>query len=64
MRFSDLENQTRKQESLYPNMSNECRARRARGRADVDYSTTSVVLALWLLYSGAYMHWISAMPLS
>ena len=29
-----------------------------------NHSTTSVVLALWLLYSGAYMHWISATPLS
>ena len=31
-------------------------------RTDTNYWTCSSMLWLWLLNSGAYMHWISAMP--
>ena len=31
-------------------------------RRELGYSTFIITLALWLLNSGAYMHWISAMP--
>ena len=43
-----------------------CQASAGRGGIEVKdtvaYLTSNSRLALWLLNSGAYMHWISAMP--